>query len=140
MAFGIQTAIDGIFGGVSDALGTGFRNLVSGGTWTQSGQELAQQAYNSSEAQKQRDYATEMSNTAYQRAVKDMSSAGLNPYLAYQQGGASTPSGSSASTSYGQSNARDLGSSVRNTRNSMVNNALDVARLVLISDKESKKK
>jgi len=36
-----------------------------------------------------------MSSTSYQRGMKDMKKAGLNPILAYQKGGASTPGGAS---------------------------------------------
>ncbi|UPW41196.1 DNA pilot protein [Sigmofec virus UA08Rod_5092] len=62
-----------------------------------------QNIFNASEAQKSRDWQTEMSNTAYQRAVSDMKAAGLNPVLAYSNGGASTPSGSTASSGSGHS-------------------------------------
>lgn len=59
---------------------------------------VEQANYNASEAQKARDYETWMSNTAYQRAVADMIKAGINPILAAQLGGASTPSGVAATS------------------------------------------
>lgn len=62
------------------------------GLWMQREQnyEAHMQAYY------QRQWQQEMANTAWQRGMMDMRAAGLNPILAYQQGGAASPPAAAA--------------------------------------------
>jgi hypothetical protein len=57
------------------------------------GVHMANKAAKSS-AKDQMEFQERMSNTSYQRGMADMRKAGLNPMLAYQLGGASSPTGS----------------------------------------------
>lgn len=64
-----------------------------GGVMSMFGAQQQNQA-NADNAQKQMDFQERMSNTSYQRGMQDMKAAGLNPMLAYSQGGASSAAGS----------------------------------------------
>lgn len=80
-------------------------------------QQNAAMSYNSAEALANRNFQERMSNTAYQRAVEDMRKAGINPILAYANGGASTPGGSGATitgASMGMPSSSALGVSALN--------------------------
>jgi len=90
-------------------------------------QTQQQEAYQTGQVQQQEQFQEQMSNTAYQRATADMEKAGINPMLAYTQGGASTPSGSSASGS-AQSGASFASGTAPNLLGNSVNSALDTAQ------------
>lgn len=82
-----------MFGAIMDGL-----QNIGNQMWADERMEDTQQ-FNAGEAHAKRMWDERMRSTAYQTAVQDMRSAGLNPMLAYHHGGAGQPTGATASSS-----------------------------------------
>lgn len=93
-------AVGGMLGSASSARQVSRESAASAreAMWFEQGERIEAQKFGSEEAFKARKFEMDMSNTAYQRAVADMKEAGINPMVAYSQGGASTPGASAPSS------------------------------------------
>lgn len=107
----------GLFDGITSAVGNLAKSVTGGdivkpligavgsflgqSSANQSNRDLMNIAntFSGQQTQAQMDFQERMRATQYQTAVSDLKAAGLNPMLAYSQGGAGTPSGASASSS-----------------------------------------
>jgi len=95
--------------------------------------------FTAQQAQINRQFQMNMSNTAYQRSTADMRKAGINPMLAFSQGGASTPSGDAGSGSQASTSA----SQSINPLEGVVSSALETKRLkkdIMLADQELQNK
>jgi len=123
--------------GADDALIGAVAGPIIGGMFGMYGQNQANAA-NAAQSDKnvasQKDMMREqmafqdrMSSSAYQRSTEDMRKAGLNPMLAFSQGGASTPSGSSGSGA--QATMGNEMSAMGSGISSAVSSAMDLKRV-----------
>jgi len=104
-----------IGGPAGAAVGAGLGGSVSSALGAQ---DMNRQ--NISLSREQMEFQERMSNTQYQRAMTDMKTAGLNPILAYKQGGAGTPSGSMAQV-------QNVGAAAAEGANKMSSSAIALA-------------
>lgn len=90
LAAGLGLSVPQLGGLAGGALGFLGQQQTNQKNW-----DIAQAANQASaeQAARQMDFQERMRSTQYQVAVEDMKKAGLNPMLAYSQGGAGTPSG-----------------------------------------------
>jgi len=109
-------SMGGLAGGVLGFLGQQQTNQKNWDIANAANQASAEQASN------QMAFQERMRATQYQTAIDDMQKAGLNPMLAYQQGGAGTPSGAMGQVSVAKvGNA--IGSALAGYQTMAMNNA-----------------
>lgn len=97
-------------GGASLALTAGALGLMGAEDTNAANQQIAAG---------QEAFQADMSNTAYQRSVKDLEAAGLNPMLAYTNGPASTPTGAAIAMQNPMTSAISSGSQAADVMTAM---------------------
>lgn len=88
----------------------------------------AQKKANRTNIQLQREnqaWEEKMSNTSWQRAMEDMKAAGMNPMLAFSQGGASTPNTSAATVQPADAIGRGVSSAGGKAMNTLLYEQLE---------------
>lgn len=134
---------------ISDALGAIGGFIVGGPPGALIGYSMSQSrdarqaqenvnAQNVALTREQMAFQERMSSTAYQRAMADMKAAGLNPMLAYAQGGASTPGGASVKLENPQAVGASSGQAVAQMLQGATQSAQQAASAEMLSAQAAK--
>jgi hypothetical protein len=110
---------------ITAGLVAGGMGLIGSSMTNQANTDIAQMAsqFNAQQSQQQRDWQEHMRATQYQTTVDDLQKAGLNPMLAYQQGGAGIPSGAVATAAQAAPRQNVLGTAADKFLSSATTNA-----------------